>query len=178
MTTFYKCVDELLGRLSEGSLPATSLNQFIIPIKIKCKDIYEQSVCNKLLALQSRRRQNSNIYSRIKTHCKYETYLNLHPFNKIITKFRLLNHYLPIEKGRYVKPKLDRNQRICTFCKSHVGDELHVIFECEHGTITNINTTYHNEITKISKQFYTLSNESKLNYIIGATDKDIIPTTS
>ena len=42
-TTFYKFADELLGRLSEGSLPATSLksslNQFIIPIKKKCKDI-------------------------------------------------------------------------------------------------------------------------------------------
>ena len=56
-TAFKKSADELLGRLSEGSLPATSLksilNQFIIPIKKKCKDIYEQSVCNKLLALQS-----------------------------------------------------------------------------------------------------------------------------
>ena len=122
-TTFYKFADELLGRLSEGSLPATrlksSLNQFI-PIKKKCKDIY------------------------------------LHPYNKIITKFRLSNHYLPIEKGRYVKPKLNRNQRLCTFCKSHVGDELHVLFECEHGTIKNI-TTYHNEITKISNQFHNLS---------------------
>ena len=65
-----------------------------------------------------------------------------------------------------------------TFCKSHVGDELHVLFECEHGTIKNMNTTYHNEITKISNQFHNISNESKLNYILGATDKDIIPTTS
>ena len=77
--------------------------------------------------------RRQNIYSRIKTHYKYETYLTLHYF----TKFRLSNHYLPIEKGRYVKPKLNRNQRICTFCKSHVGDELHVLFECEHGTIKN-----------------------------------------
>ena len=181
-TTFYKFADGLLGRLSEGSLPATSLksslNQFIIPIKKKCKDIYEQSVYDKLLALQSNEETKLNIYSRIKTHYKYETYLNLHPYNKIITKFRLSNHYLPIEKGRYVKPKLNRNQRLCTFCKSHVGDELHVLFECEHGTIKNINTTYHNEITKISNQFHNLSNESKLNYILGATDKDIIPTTS
>ena len=39
--------------------------------------------------------------------------------------------------------------------------------------------TYHNEITIISNQFHNLSNnESKLNYILGATDKDIIPTTS
>ena len=32
-----------------------------------------------------------------------------------------------------------------------------------------------NEITKISSQFHNLSSESKL-YILGATDKDIIPT--
>ena len=85
------------------------LNQFIIPIKKKFKDIYEQSVYDKLLALQSNEETKLNIYSRIKTHYKYETYLNLHPYNKIITKFRLSNHYLPIEKGRYVKPKLNRN---------------------------------------------------------------------
>ena len=59
---------------------------------------------------------------------------------------------------------------------SHVGDELHVLFVCEHGTIKNINTTYHNEITKISNQFHNRSNET--NYILGATDKDIIPTTN
>ena len=134
--------------------------------------------CNKLLALQSNEEKKLNIYSRIKIHYKYETYLNLHPYNNIITKFKLSNHYLPIENGIYVKPTLNRNQRLCTFCKFHVGDELHVLFECEHGTIKNINTTYHNEITKIANQFHNLSNESKLNYILGATDNDIIPTTS
>ena len=55
---------------------------------------------------------------------------------------------------------------------------MHVLFECEHGTIKHINTTYHNAITKISNQFHNISNESKLNYVLGATDKDIIPTTS
>ena len=142
------------------------LNQFIIPIKKKCKDIYEQSVYDKLLALQSNEETKLNIYSRIKTHYKYETYLNLHPYNKIITEFRLSNHYLPIEKGRYVQPKLNRNQRLCTFCKSHVGDELHVLFECEHGTIKNINTTYHNEITKKKIQTNSIIYLMKANLII------------
>ena len=77
---------------------AVYLNQFIIPIKKKCKNIYEQSVYDKLLALQSNEETKLNIYSRIKTHYKYETYLNLHPDNKIITKFRLSNQYLPIEQ--------------------------------------------------------------------------------
>ena len=95
------------------SLPATSLksslNQFIIPIKTKCKDIYEESVYDKLLTLQSNEETTLNIYSRIKTHYKYETYLNLLPYNKIITKFRLSNHY--------VKPK---------FINVHAHSEINV----------------------------------------------------
>ena len=123
------------------------------------------------------RRHNSIYTVELKHNTNMKHILTCSLTTKIITKFTLSNHYLPIEKGRYVKPILDRNQRLCAFCKSHVGHEIHVLFECEHYTIKNINTKYHNEITKISNQFHNLPIESKLNDSLGATDKDIIPTT-
>ena len=45
-----------------------------------------------------------------------------------MTKFRLSNHKLMIEKGRH--RNLDKTLRICPFCTS-VEDETHFLTECE-----------------------------------------------
>ena len=59
------------------------------------------------------------IYSRIETNYNYEPYLKSHPYNMYITKFRLSDHYLSIERGRYMKPKIPRHERTCTLSKHH-----------------------------------------------------------
>ena len=45
-----------------------------------------------------------------------------------MTKFRLSNHKLMIEKGRH--RNLDKTMRICPFCTS-VEDEIHFLCKCE-----------------------------------------------
>ena len=45
-----------------------------------------------------------------------------------MTKFRLSNHKLMIEKGRH--RNLDRDMRICPLCTS-VEDEIHFLTKCE-----------------------------------------------
>ena len=45
-----------------------------------------------------------------------------------MTKFRLSNHNLMIEKGRH--RNLDRTMRICLFCTA-VEDEIHFLTKCE-----------------------------------------------
>ena len=47
----------------------------------------------------------------------------------IITRWRLSNHTLKIETGRYENPPLIRNERKCERCNI-VEDENHVIFFC------------------------------------------------
>ena len=103
-----------------------------------------------------------DIYSKIKTTYIYEPYLNIHPHNKILTRYRLSNHYLPIERGRYTKPKTPRSERICPFCQSGLGNEIHVMFQCESPIIRNINDKYMNVIMRTSRQIDTLSDEGKL----------------
>ena len=48
----------------------------------------------------------------------------------IITKFRLSSHKLNIERGRYSRPKVPREERICKFC-NEVESESHFILFCK-----------------------------------------------
>ena len=47
----------------------------------------------------------------------------------VITRWRLSNHKLRIETGRYTRPVTPREERICILCRV-VEDEEHVIFHC------------------------------------------------
>ena len=47
-----------------------------------------------------------------------------------LTKFRLSNHVLCIEKGRHVSPKTLKDKRFCLFCPDKVEDEIHFLREC------------------------------------------------
>ena len=49
-----------------------------------------------------------------------------------LTKLRLSNHKLMIEKGRHLK--LDRNRRFCPFCPNEVEDEIHFMITCKNYT--------------------------------------------
>ena len=60
--------------------------------------------------------------------CIYSSFLNdYHRY--IISRWRLSNHDLKIETGRYTKPCTPREERLCNFCNS-IEDEYHVIFVC------------------------------------------------
>ena len=47
----------------------------------------------------------------------------------VITRWRLSNHKLFIETGRYSNPPIPRNDRICVMCNI-LEDEFHAIFKC------------------------------------------------
>ena len=48
----------------------------------------------------------------------------------IITRWRLSNHDLRIETGRYIRPILPRNMRVCSVCVESVEDEEHALYYC------------------------------------------------
>ena len=49
----------------------------------------------------------------------------------MLTRFRLSNHVLEIEKGRHCKPKLPVEERICRICNNNtIEDEYHFICVC------------------------------------------------
>ena len=48
----------------------------------------------------------------------------------IITRWRLSNHDLRVETGRYVRPILPRDMRFCSSCTTVVEDERHALYDC------------------------------------------------
>jgi hypothetical protein len=72
------------------------------------------------------------IYSKIKSELKLQNYLlffsNL-KMRQLFTKFRVIDHSLEIESGRY--ENIAREERICTNCIiNEIGDEYHFFLKC------------------------------------------------
>ena len=75
--------------------------------------------------------------SKLRTYGIFKSEVREEPYLRIVknvkdrismSKFRLSNHKLMIEKGRH--RNLDRTMRICPFC-SAVEDEIHFLLKCK-----------------------------------------------
>ena len=74
------------------------------------------------------------LYKDFKSEFGFEDYLLHAPYQYItyIIKFRLCNHKLPVERGRYLN--IIRSERTCDVCDMNVlGDEYHYIMECRNS---------------------------------------------
>ena len=47
-----------------------------------------------------------------------------------LSRFRLSSHLLMIEKGRHMRPRIERNERKCFICNNDVEDEIHFLIKC------------------------------------------------
>ena len=80
------------------------------------------------------RRDDSKLrtYGLLKTEPGYEFYLsNIQSIKDrtALTKFRISNHVLQIEKGRH--KNVDKRERFCPFCPEVVEDEEHFLLDCK-----------------------------------------------
>jgi hypothetical protein len=96
-------------------------------------------------------------------------------FRKTLTKLRISAHRLEIETGRYKKPRLDREQRICRLCEKDIGDELHFLCKCpplqkqRHILFTKIASTHKefNTYTDTQKCIFLLAPPQEMSPIVG-----------
>ena len=101
--------------------------------------------------------------------CRYQAFV-VDYYRRIITRFRLSNHQLRIETGRYARPYVHRKARVCMLCNL-LGDEDHVIFVCpiyqeirvkytrllmDNCSIMAIMNPNNNVIVDISKMLYDI----------------------
>lgn len=94
----------------------------------RMKDIFHQEAFSAINMESSKLRT----YKLIKGEIGFESYLNTvnNIKNRIIlTKIRLSNHTLMIEKGRH--QNIDKNFRFCPFCPNSIEDEMHFLLECK-----------------------------------------------
>jgi hypothetical protein len=148
--TFVQCARKLMSQLDIAETPMVPvnrslksvLNNFGKKINKTCVDLYQNQFLTKLREIRTKTDSKLTLYTYIKTDFSYEDYLDYdgHKSNWL-TRFRVSNHSLPIERGRYMKPKLNRDQRICGLCGNGVGDELHAMFECTNEDLIAVRDT-------------------------------------
>ena len=107
-------------------------------------------------------------YSLIKTKIGLESYLTdnikLNTQDTILlTKFRISNHDLMIEKGRHMK--IDKSQRFCPFCPKSIETEMHFLLHCK--TVSHLRSELFTDIRpKICANFNTFSDQDKFIYLL------------
>ena len=112
-------------------------------------------------------------YAVFKTQIGFEKYLSEIKNVSVrtqVTKFRLSNHRLNIEVGRYNKNK-NQNDRNCIFCPHKIEDEFHFLFECPvygHQRIILIEP-----FTRTIPGFTYLPKNVKLQYLLQDIDPRI-----
>ena len=119
----------------------------------RLKDIYHQTELVKIKSGDSRLRT----YALFKTTPGFETYLDEISCVKertALTKFRISNHKLMIEKGRH--SKIDRELCFCPFCPNRVEDEKHFLLECQ--TYKHLRSDLYSKVKTI---FPTITNQPK-----------------
>ena len=95
----------------------------------KMRDIYHQEAFAQISDPKAKLRT----YALIKDNTGRESYLNQIRNTKhrqMLTKFRLSNHKLMVEKGRHLR--LPLNERTCPVCQAGVEDEIHFLVQCTH----------------------------------------------
>ena len=93
-------------------------------------DIFHQSAFGKIIEDSSKLRT----YALLKKEIGFENYLTEVTSIRdrtALTKFRLSNHTLMIEKMRHLKPKPEVHERRCPFCPENVEDEQHFLINCK-----------------------------------------------
>lgn len=130
-------------------------------LKKKLKDSYE--------AIWNVRMYNSTrgkYFQNFKKNISFETYLdtiNNRKHRVCLSKFRLSDHNLMIEKGR--KLKLEKHLRTCKMCEDDIEDETHFIFECPKLN-TNTRTSFLKQLDEKYQNLKNLDNYNKLIFLL------------
>ena len=109
----------------------------------------------------------SVIYRLFKIEHRYEPYLDILSLNYRITftRFRLSNHRLSIETGRW--RNIPRDERKCDICnEGYIGDEFHFLFEC--NVLNDLRTQY------LYNYYYRNPSTSKLKILFNKENKELL----
>ena len=104
-------------------------------------------------------------FAKVKIKIGLETYLK--KCNKInnriaISKFRLSNHGLMIEKGRHLQ--IDKSLRFCPFCPTLVESEEHFLLECR--IFTSQRMVMLDKIKDFDGKFKDMQQHDKFIYLL------------
>ena len=129
-----------------------------------CKEVYITVWKNKI----SQERSKLKWYSTFKNTINLEDYLceiKKIKYRQALTKLRISAHCLEIEKGRYYRPVVPRENRLCKFCTQNVcDDECHFLIDCTFHQ--NDRSDLKNISNAASQLFTTSTSSEKALYLI------------
>ena len=138
-------------------------------IKEICQDNYDRCWCTMLVESLK-----ANSYIKFKNRISLEKYLSSiqNVRHRIaLTRFRLSNHNLLIEKGRHFRPKLERHDRKYFICKDNVEDENHFIMNCPLYSNQRFPL---NRLFKNNRFFQLFNVEQKFIFIMIIENEDVM----
>ena len=134
-------------------------------VKNLCKNVIKENYDKLLLDKISKFDNTSklHLYSKLKSEIGLSNYLKIPNFNsrKILTKFRISDHNLEVELGRY--KRIPRDQRHCKVCKV-LDDESHFLFHCQINS--NLRHIFLNKILNVYPDFNQLDSFEKIQLIL------------
>ncbi len=77
---------------------------------------------------------------------------------KSITRLRLQSNRLEIVRGRYTRPKLPLDQRLCSSCKT-IDDEQHLLTNC--AIIADLRERTFSSMSNYNNNFDSLTDKEK-----------------
>ena len=129
------------------------------------KDIFHQTSFEEINSENSKLRT----YAKLKTEIGREQYLDSIKNIKdrtALTKIRLSNHELMIEKGRHLD--LQEHQRLCPFCDNKIENEQHFVIECP--TYNVLRQKLFHDIAENNNEFNELNEFEKFCFLLTAKD--------
>ena len=159
--------------LSEIGMLEIFLADNICHMKIfqRLKDIFHQNSFSQISEQNSKLRT----YKHLKTEIGFEEYIELITNEKeriMLTKFRLSNHQLMIEKGRHMN--IDKEERFCPMCPNLIEDETHFLIMCK--AYKKEREKLFNEANKANRNFSQKGSLEKVKFLL--TNKSTIKITS
>ena len=109
-----------------------------------------------------------------KRNFQFEPYLDNLPFEyrSKVSKIRLSDHRLPIEKLRY--ENIDKSERICDVCNSNeVGDENHYLISCSNDKINESRKDFIQKCIEILPVFEQFSEVNIIKYCLTMADEKL-----
>ena len=98
-----------------------------------------------------------------------EKYLHYYQ-RRNLCKFRISNHKLEIEQGRYKNISVDK--RTCKLCNDGIEDEIHVLLRC--SALDNIRKTTLSVIYRLYPETEILNDKDKFIWLMSAEDSDML----
>ena len=158
-------IRNILNNIGLGNILNGDTSRPEVEVFKRLADIFHQNAFTGI----SRESSKLRTYSLLKKEAGEEPYLyfvkNIND-RMSMTKFRLSNHRLMIEKGRHMN--IEREERKCPFCPT-VEDEYHFLLHCRiYSTLREIMLS--NVQDKLNEQLDINDEMKMMRYLLGNTE--------